>query len=129
MPAAVLPEPAAVLAVEPARYIDFQRIRVVPERALEVDQRLVIEIDDKGARHALHVRRGVCEFVREPGEARQGDVQLALSHEAWADLYLGRATLEALLGQDRARARDAAAVTRFFALFDTPQEACGALPI
>lgn len=125
VPAAVLPEPAAVLAVEPARYIDFQRIRLVPERALDIDQRLVIEIDDKDARHALHVRRGVCEFVREPGAARVGDLSLTLSHEAWADLYLGRASLDALLSQGRARAADAAAVARFLALFDTPRESCG----
>lgn len=125
VPAAVLPDPAVVLAVEPARHIDNQRIRLAPERALEVNQRLVIEIDDKDVRHAPHVRRGVCDFVREPGMPRAGDLSLALSHEAWADLYLGRAKLEALLALGRARADDAAAVTRFFAPFDTPREACG----
>lgn len=125
VPVAVLPEPAAVLAVEPARYIDFQRIRLAPERALDRDQRLVIEIEDKGARHALHVRRGVCEFVREPGAPRVGDLVLALAHEAWADLYLGRASLQDLLTRRRARASDDGAVTSFLALFDTPREACG----
>lgn len=125
VPVAVLPEPAAVLAVEPARYIDFQRIRLAPERALDIDQRLIIEIDDKAARHALHVRRGVCEFVREPGTSRAGDLALKLSHQAWAELYLGRETLRGLLAGGRAWAGDAAAVARFFALFDTARQACG----
>lgn len=127
VPVAVLPEPAAVLSVEPARYIDFQRIRLVPERSLDVDRRVVIEIDDKGVRHALHVRRGVCEFVREPGPLRAADLSLKLSHEAWADFYLGLKTLESLLGEGRALVGDRAAVVEFFDLFDTPHEACGGI--
>lgn len=125
IPKAVLPDPAAVLSMAPARYIDFQRIRLAPERALDTDRRLVIDIDDKGVRHALHVRHGVCEFVREPGAARDGDITLTLSHAAWADFYLGRATMDELLAQGRARTDHADGLRHVLAMFDTAQQACG----
>lgn len=128
VPVTVLPEPAAVLAVESACHIDFQRIRLVPERSLDVDRRLVIEVDDKGARDALHVRRGVCEFLRNPGAAREANLCLKLSHEAWADLYLGCAALAQMLGSGRAITADRSALVEFFELFDSPREACGDMP-
>lgn len=124
-PAGVLPQTAAILAVPPARYIDFMRVRLAAERTLDVEQRLVVNIGDKGASHALVVRRGVCEFQAEPGAARAGDLSVTLSHADWAAFYIGGATISQLLEQGRAKASDTAAVQAFFAHFDTPAQACG----
>ena len=125
LPASVLPPVSAILALDSGRYIDFMRVRLASERALDVHARLVIEIKDKGARHALVVRRGVCEF--EPHPAPQGgDVVLSLNFDAWARLYVGQTTLAKLLQSGEANATDPKAVEQFMSLFDTPEEASGA---
>lgn len=120
---AVLPGVQAITAAAPGRFIDHQRIRLVPERALDVQQTLAFEISDKGARVALEVRRGVCDYVAEPAA---GGLTLRLDHATWAAIYIGELTPAQALEQGRAQASDAQAVLAFFALFDTPAEACGA---
>lgn len=125
VPASILPDARAILAVDPARYIDFFRIRLAAERSLNIDTKLVIEVIDRQARHALHVRRGVCEFVAEPGSVFDGAPEFAITHAGWAALYVGEITPEQALQSGTARSRDVAAVLEFFALFDTPVEASG----
>jgi alkyl sulfatase BDS1-like metallo-beta-lactamase superfamily hydrolase len=124
LPASVLPPVSAILALDPGRYIDFMRVRLAAERALDTEARLVIEIKDKRVRHALVVRRGVCEFQPNP-IPQPGELVLSLSHDAWARLYVGQATLAKLLHSGEATASDAAAAERFLGLFDTPAEASG----
>ncbi|WP_233888298.1 alkyl sulfatase dimerization domain-containing protein [Paraburkholderia flagellata] len=118
----VLPDMPAIRAVEPARYVDFLRVRLDPARSAEVQQRLVIEITDKGVSHALQVRRGVCEFQRDPGATAQGDLSLRLDHEAWAEYYVGQTSIEALLESGRATCNRSDDLVRFFALFDDAQQ-------
>lgn len=123
---ATLPDIRAVLAVEAARYIDFQRIRLDPLRSSGVQQRLVIDILDKGVRHALRVRNGVCEFERDPGAGEAGDLTLRLRHADWAALYVGQASIESLLAGDLASSLHPNEVAQFMGLFDNAEQACKA---
>ena len=124
-PASVLPPVPAILAQEPGRYVDFMRVRLAAERALDTDARLVIELTDKQQRYGLVVRRGVCEFQRQPAP-QAGEPVLALSHAVFARLYVGQATLADALQAGEAQASDAAAAQHLWSLFDTPEEASGA---
>ena len=126
MPGGLLPSVAAVLAVEPARYVDFQRVRLAAERTHHVQQRLVLHIGD--AKHALHIRRGVCDFVHDPVEA-PGDLHLQLDHRAWAELYVGTLTLADALSASRASTSDPDGVQRFFGYFVTPAESVATAPL
>ena len=126
VPGGLLPSVTAVLAVEPARYVDFQRVRLAAERTHHVQQRLVLHIGD--AKHALHIRRGVCDFVHDPVEA-PGDLHLQLDHRAWAELYVGTLTLADALSTSRASTRDPDGVQRFFGYFDTPAESVATVPL
>lgn len=125
IPGSRLPSAVSVLSMEPERTIDFQRIRLDVDRSLDVESRLVITISDRKVRHGLWVRRGVCEFQSDPGEARTHDATLELSYADWARLYVGETTLEALIDEGRAKANQRGAVLSFFSLFDTPQQSCG----
>lgn len=122
-PASTLPPVAAILSVDPARYIDFMRVRLAAERALNTEARLAVRLRDKGQRHALVIRRGVCEFVRD-SSPQMGEMTLSLDHETWARLYVGKTTLLETLSSGEAEASDRSAVQHFMELFDTPQEAC-----
>ncbi|MGF6773569.1 alkyl sulfatase BDS1-like metallo-beta-lactamase superfamily hydrolase [Paraburkholderia sp. GAS199] len=118
----VLPDVQTVKAAEPARFIDFLRVRLDPQRSAGVQQRLVIEISDRNARHALQVRRGVCEFHRDPGETVIGDLSLRVTQQAWAEYYVGRQSIAALLDSGSATCDRRDDLIRFFALFDDAQE-------
>lgn len=118
----VLPEAAAIQSMEPARFIDFLRVRLDPMRSSNVQQRVVIDITDKGVSHALLVRRGVCEFQRDPGETLAGDLRVQFTHRAWAEYYVGQASIEALLENGGATCDHPVHLIRFFALFDNAKE-------
>lgn len=126
-PASVLPPVEAILALDPGRYIDFMRVRLAAERALDTRARLAIELSDKGQRHALVVRCGVCEFQRNV-TPQAGEAVLKLSLSTWARLYIGQTTLDEALERGEAVANDTTAVRNFIHLFDTPQQASGTSP-
>ena len=62
MPHAVLPSVEAIVAADPGRYVDFQRIRLDPAKAGEARATLRIVIEDKARSFALAQRHGVAEF-------------------------------------------------------------------
>jgi hypothetical protein len=76
--------------------------------------------DLAGKSYALHVRRGVAEFVDNPeGYARKPDYIVRLDRETWAQPVPRRDRHRAgpRLGPARLQG-DAKGVERFFALFD-----------
>jgi len=122
----VLPSVEAILAAEPGRYVNFFRIRVDPAKAGQKRQRLHIEVTDKGLRHALQVRNGICEYLPAPGAIERDDLLLRVRHADWARFYVGQITVRELLAIDGAvTAAQAPAVGSFLALFDSASEACG----
>ncbi len=122
LPGVILP-PAAQVSATPATFVDHMRVRVDPIRAQETDAVMRFDFTD-GARQsvALHLRRGVAEFLDSPEQHyRKADFVLTLDGAAFAQLYLGRESLASLLERKAVQlegGRDGALA--FLALFDTP---------
>jgi len=93
-PLVVLPSPE-IIAGSPATFVDYYRIYIDPEKSKNTDK--VIEFvftDHKDQTVALHVRRGVVEFIPEPSKyQKKADFVLKLDGKTWAELYLNSTTL------------------------------------
>lgn len=120
----VLPSVASILSMDPARYINFFRIRLDPQKAGELRQRLTIRITDKNCEHTLEVRHGVCEFMANTPATGPDAMTLALSHQDWARFYLGQTTVQELLASGAAQSAQAQQVQQFLALFDSAEASC-----
>ena len=69
----------------------------------------------------LHVRRGVAEFLPEPGNyLRQPDLALTMDGETWARLYLNQSELsdEIKAGKVKVAHGEATEAANILALFD-----------
>jgi alkyl sulfatase BDS1-like metallo-beta-lactamase superfamily hydrolase len=86
----LIPPSPEIIAQSPDTFVDYFRVRIDPEKAQDTDKVLQFEFTDKGARAvALHVRRGVVEYVPVPADyLRETDFELELDSESWAKLYL-----------------------------------------
>lgn len=120
----VLPSVASILSMDPARYINFFRIRLDPQKAGELRQRLTIRVTDKNCEHTLEVRHGVCEFMANTPASGADAMTLSLSHEDWARFYLGQTTVQELLASGAATSAQAQRVLQFLALFDSAEASC-----
>ena len=93
-PLMILPSPE-IVAGFPATFVDYYRIRIDPEKSKDTDK--VIEFvftDQKDQAVALHIRRGVAEFVPEPSTyLKKADYVLKLDGKTWASVYLGSADM------------------------------------
>ena len=76
--------------------------------------------DDNNKAVALHIRRGVVEYVEKPDKYyRKPDFTLALTREVWAKLYLSQAAVKELAASGALKVTgDAAACDRVLDLFD-----------
>lgn len=123
IPAAIPVTVDTVLACEPTRFIDFQRIRLNPDHSRNADVMLAIELTDADTACALHVRRGVAEFVTDLDQhPRSADSRVSMTFETWARLYTGGLDVadgiaEGALTVDG----DPARVVAFFGMFDAPR--------
>ena len=119
VPHAVLPSVEAIVAADPGRYVDFQRIRLDPAKAGEARATLRIVIEDKARSFALALRHGVAEFHADAAaRGLKADAELRLSHRSWAELYTGATTLAAALDCGAAHAERRAEVERIWSWFD-----------
>ena len=93
-PLFVLPS-AEIIAGYPATFVYYYRIYIDPDKSKNTDK--VIEFvftDHKDQSVALHIRRGVVEFVPEPSSyLKKADFVLKLDGKTWAELYLNATTL------------------------------------
>jgi len=93
-PLVILPSPE-IIAKSPATFVDYYRIYIDPDKSKDTDK--VIEFvftDHKDQRVALHIRRGVVEFVPEPSSyLKKADFVLELDGKTWSELYLNSTTL------------------------------------
>jgi hypothetical protein len=92
IPKLVPPNPA-LIAADPATYVNYHRVRIDPKKAEDVDKVVTFTFGDKTV--GLHVRRGIAEFLPEPDKyLRKPDVAIAIDGDTWAKLYLNQTDLK-----------------------------------
>jgi alkyl sulfatase BDS1-like metallo-beta-lactamase superfamily hydrolase len=118
----LIPPSPDIIAASPDTFVDFFRVRIDPKKAQDTDKVVELVFTDKGSRAvALHVRRGVVEYVPVPADYfREPDYVLELDSEAWADLYLSSVDLEEAVSSGKVRLAKGGAdeVAGVFELFD-----------
>lgn len=125
-PRVVLPSPE-IIAGSPATFVDYYRIFIDPDESIDTDK--VVEFvftDHEEQRVALHVRRGIAEFVPKPsGYLKEADFVLRMDAMTWAELYLNSTTLAEAIssGKVKVEGEQEEAVT-IFDMFDkfNPEE-------
>lgn len=105
---------AEVLAAPAASSIDSLRVLLDPASAEGLDETVGFEFND-GTRGGLHVRG----CVAIPVDGQGADVTLGISHELWAALLAGKATLSAYIDQGKVTVTgDPARLRRVLGAFD-----------
>jgi alkyl sulfatase BDS1-like metallo-beta-lactamase superfamily hydrolase len=117
--ARLIPPAPAIISASPNTFVDYFRVRIDPLKSGETDSFIQFDFSD-GTSSGLHIRRAVAEFVDEPGKhVRQPDIQLKMSGETWAKLYLSQATPEEKISSgDISVTGDAGEAARVLNLFD-----------
>ncbi len=121
VPRLVPPTVEQIKSFEPGEFVNRHRVRIDPAKAKDTDAMIRFEFTDANNKAvALHVRRGVVEYVDNPERYyRKPDFTLALTREVWAKLYLSQATVVQLAGVNALKVTgDAAACDRVLELFD-----------
>jgi alkyl sulfatase BDS1-like metallo-beta-lactamase superfamily hydrolase len=121
VPRLVPPTVEQIKSFEPGEFINCHRIRIDPVKAKDTDAMIRFEFTDADNKAvALHVRRGVVEYIENPDRYyRKPDFTLALTREVWAKLYLNQATVEQLADARAMKVTgDAAACNGVLDLFD-----------
>ena len=118
VPKVVAPQ-AEQVAAQPADFVSRHRVRIDPLKAADIDALLRFEFPGQGA-VALHIRRGVADFVADPDAyGRSADQTLRLSGEAWRQLYVNEAELADLVTAGQAEVEgDVAGAQVLLDLFD-----------
>ncbi len=119
-PLVILPSPE-IIAGSPATFVDYYRIYIDPDKSKDTDK--VIEFvltDQQDQSVALHIRRGVVEFVPEPSiYLKKADFVLELDGKTWAELYLNSTTLGEAISSGKVKVEgDQKAVAAVFDMFD-----------
>lgn len=86
----LVPPSAKTIAAAPEVFVDYFRVRIDPRKSETTDAVFEFVFTDRGDRAvALHLRRGVVEFIPVPADYyRAPDSVLKLDSETWAALYL-----------------------------------------
>ena len=121
IPRLVPPSPE-IIAESPDTFVDFFRVRVDPRKAQDTDAVVQFVFPDKENKAvALHVRRGVVEYVPVPADYYQEpDYVAELDSETWAALYLSSIDLAeaAADGKVKLTKGNATELAKLFDLFD-----------
>jgi alkyl sulfatase BDS1-like metallo-beta-lactamase superfamily hydrolase len=115
----LVPPSSAVIASSPATYVDYYRVRIDPKKAENTDEMVAFAFGDRTV--ALHVRRGIAEFVGDLAKYNhKPDVTLSMEGAAWAKLYLNEIDLRQALksGEVRISNGDVEKAAALFELFD-----------
>ena len=91
----LIPPSTQIIAASSEKFVDFFRVRIDPEKSENTDKIVEFVFTDKGNKAvALHIRRGIAEFIPVPSEYyRQSDYSLKLDSGTWAELYINAITL------------------------------------
>ncbi len=95
IPRLVPPSPE-IIAQSPDTFVDFFRVRIDPKKAQDTDRVVQFVFTDKENKAvALHVRRGVVEYIPVPADYfRKPDYVVELDSKSWAALYLSSTDLQ-----------------------------------
>ena len=121
VPRLVPPTVEQIQSCEPGEFVNRHRVRIDPEKAKDADAMIRFVFSDAAnTAVALHVRRGVAEFIPDAARYyRQPDFTLTLTRAVWTKLYLSEATVTQLAGDGALQVTgDAAACDRVLDLFD-----------
>jgi len=117
----IVPPTKETIAGSPETFVDYFRVRIDPKKSEEIDEVLEFVFTDKGnLAVALHVRRGIAEFVPVPVDHyKPTGLTLKLDTETWADLYLSEISLSDALKEGKVKLTgDAKAAEKLFSVFD-----------
>jgi len=118
----LVPPSAEIIAQSPDKFVDFFRVRIDPKKAQDTDKVVEFAFTDKEKKAvALHVRRGVVEYIPVPADYyRKSDYVVQLDSKTWAALYLSSIDLEkaATAGKAKVTKGDAKEVAGVSNLFD-----------
>ena len=92
----LVPPGAEIIAASPETFVDFFRVRIDPVKSENTDRVIEFVFTDKGNHAvALHVRRGIAEYIPVPAEyLKKSDYVLQMDSETWVGLYLSTVSLE-----------------------------------
>ena len=92
----LVPPGAEIIAASPETFVDFFRVRIDPVKSEDTDRVIEFVFTDKGNHAvALHVRRGIAEYIPVPAEyLKKSDYVLQMDSETWVGLYLSTVSLE-----------------------------------
>ena len=119
-PLVILPSPE-IIAESPASFVDYYRIYIDPDKSKDTDKVIEFVFTDHEAQSAaLHIRRGVVEFVPEPSSyLKQADFVLEMDGETWAQLYLNSTTLGEAIASGKVKVEgDQKELALIFDMFD-----------
>lgn len=117
----LIPPGAEAITGSPETYVDFFRVRIDPRKSENTDKVVEFVFTDKGNHAvALHVRRGVAEYIPVPADyMRESDYILALDSETWVELYLSAVSLADAVDSGKVEVTgDKSEVTGIFDMFD-----------
>ena len=89
------------------------RVLLVPERANEVEDEILVTFSD-GSSAGLGLRH----CVAVPSSGKNATVSMTISHEHWAEILGGKMTLSKALAEDLIKTDDEKRIIRYFACFD-----------
>ena len=92
----LIPPGAEIIAGSPETFVDYFRVRIDPKKSENTDKVVEFVFTDKGnLAVALHVRRGIAEFIPVPADyLKKSDFVLQMDSETWVELYLSSVSLK-----------------------------------
>jgi len=117
----LVPPTAEIIAGSPETFVDYFRVRIDPKKSENTDKVIKFIFTDKGNEAvALHVRRGIAEYIPVPSDYyKKHDYSLKLDSETWAALYLSSVTLEEAINSGKVKVDGKVEdVTVIFDMFD-----------
>ena len=117
----LIPPGAETIAGSPETFVDFFRVRIDPKKSENTDKVVEFVFTDKGNHAvALHVRRGIAEYLSVPADYFQkSDYVLKLDSETWVELYLSSVSLEDAIDSGKVKLKgDKGEMVKIFDMFD-----------
>ena len=117
----LVPPAKETLAASPETFVNFFRVRIDPKKSENTDKVVEFVFADKGYHAvALHVRRGIAEYVPLPADYyRKSDFVLKLDSETWAGLYLSAMSLNDAIDSGKVNLEgDKGEIAQIFDMFD-----------
>jgi len=117
----LIPPGKEVIAASPETFVNFFRVRIDPKKSENTDKVVEFVFTDKGNQAvALHVRRGIAEYVPVPADYyRKSDYVLKMDSETWVGLYLSALSLEKAIGAGKIKiGGDKQQMVAIFDMFD-----------